>query len=186
MRNGLKMVEKNRNRSLYTFANINLMGVCNYNCYFCVGKDIEKLVENQDQLTIHYEKWNYFQNFLKICEDLNITQLYITGLNTDPLLYMYLNELIRYLKNEGFFVGLRTNGRLALSHMNTINLCTTGFGDAVGYSMVSLDKVIHQKITGDSYIPDWGNIFSQTKVPFRVSIVVNRYNKAEISRLIKF
>ena len=31
---------KNRNREKPVFANINLQGPCNYQCYFCLGKDI--------------------------------------------------------------------------------------------------------------------------------------------------
>ena len=34
------MINKNRNRGKFTFANINLLGKCNADCYFCLGKDI--------------------------------------------------------------------------------------------------------------------------------------------------
>lgn len=38
------MIIKNRKRDKYTFANINLLGKCNADCYFCLGKDIPELL----------------------------------------------------------------------------------------------------------------------------------------------
>ena len=41
----MNMIIKNRNRQVPTFANINLLGKCNADCYFCLGKDIKSEVD---------------------------------------------------------------------------------------------------------------------------------------------
>lgn len=102
------MIEKQRNREKYTFANINLLGKCNANCYFCLGKDIDEILSLQNQTQVHFSEWKNFERFLKVCKENNIKKLYITGQNTDSLVYKYFEELVEYLKNEGFLVGIRT------------------------------------------------------------------------------
>ena len=106
----------------------------------------------------------------------------LTGQNTDPLLYKYLQELIDYLKGQGFLVGIRTNGVLALEKIREIN----SINDKVSLSIHSLTPTINKRITNHSTIPDWDRILKQIKVPLRIAIVVTRYNKNEILNLIKF
>lgn len=50
------IINKNRNREKYTFANINLLGTCNANCYFCLGKDISEELSGKNQLNVHFSK----------------------------------------------------------------------------------------------------------------------------------
>lgn len=90
--------------------------------------------------------------------------------------------MIEYLKNEGFYVGIRTNGVLALEKMDIIN----SLNDEVGLSIHSLTPDINKKITNHSIIPDWDMIIKKIKVPLRIAIVVTRYNKNEILSLIQF
>jgi MoaA/NifB/PqqE/SkfB family radical SAM enzyme len=105
-----ELFTKNRNREAPTFANINLLGKCNVDCYFCLGKDIQDLLEGQNQLAVPFEEWANFEQFLALCEANNIDKLYVTGQNTDSLQYRYLMDLINYLHSRKFKVGLRTNG----------------------------------------------------------------------------
>lgn len=177
----MKSLKKNRIRSEYTFANINLLGKCNVDCFFCLGKDIEKLFAKHNQLAVHFSKWKNFDKFLKKCKELNIKKIYLTGQNTDPLLYLYLEDLISFIKEQGFSVGMRTNGYLAKQKINIINKCT----DEIGYSIHSLNPEINFLIMKRKDIPDWDYIIPNTR-NVRVSIVINRYNIKEFWDLLKY
>jgi len=176
------MIEKQRNREKYTFANINLLGKCNANCYFCLGKDIDEILSLQNQTQVHFSEWKNFERFLKVCKENNIKKLYITGQNTDSLVNKYFEELVEYLKNEGFLVGIRTNGYLAEQKLDLINKCN----DEIGYSIHSLDPETNYKIMGHRDFPNWEYIIPNTKPVNRVAIVVNRYNINEFFDLVKY
>ena len=174
---------KNRERQhYYSFANINLLGKCNADCYFCLGKDIAEHLNKHDQRKTHFTAWKNFDKFLDICTANYIPYLYITGQNTDSLQYLYLEELIDYLQqHHGFNVGIRTNGKFATHHLPTLNKCKR----SVGYSIHTLNNDTAVKIMGWPTIPDWNTLLMETKHS-RVSIVVNRYNVNEIFDLIKY
>lgn len=176
------MLRKQRNRDKYTFANINLMGPCNANCYFCLGKDIERIVSAENQINIHFSQWENFQEFIQKCKENNINKLYITGQNTDALMYKYLDELIKYLKENGFLIGIRTNGYLAEKRLNILNTCN----DEIGYSLHSLKENTNYQIMGRKDIPNWDYIIPNTKPKVRVSIVINKYNVEEFLDIIKY
>ena len=112
---------KNRNRDPYSFANINLLGKCNCNCFFCLGKDIPELLQGHDQRDIHFVWWRNWWPFLRKCYDENVKKLYVTGQNTDSLQYVHLQDLIDFLHRQQFQVGLRTNGYLAAKRLAVIN-----------------------------------------------------------------
>ena len=173
--------EKNRNRDAFSFANINLLARCNVNCFFCLGKDIEEELAPFNCLTTPFEEWPNFEEFLRRCEDAGIRRLYVTGQNTDSLLYDHLDKLICYLRNLGFGVGLRTNGYKALEMMDVINECNL----SAGYSIHSLSPTTNRMIMGRSDLPDWHTILQITKRP-RVSIVLNRCNESEFFKLLQF
>jgi len=173
---------KNRARQPPTFANINLLGPCNVDCYFCLGKDINNIFEQYNHVKTHFSKWENFRPFINKLHKLGIKNLYITGQNTDALIYKYLDELIDYLQGlYGFDVGIRTNGYLAGGKFKTINKCRR----SVGYSIHSLDPETNWKIMRRRDIPDWKNILNST-IQSRVSIVLNRYNEKEFPSLLKF
>ena len=173
---------KNRNREHYTFANINLLGKCNVNCFFCLGKDIETELSCHNQISVHFSKWKNFERFLEVCKIEGINKLYLTGQNTDPLLYRYLDEIIDYLQEEkGFSVGLRTNGYLAMQKKESIKKLK----DEIGYSINSLDPMTNYKIMKRIDIPDWENILA-IKENTRVSIVINKYNETEFEKIVEY
>lgn len=172
---------KNRNREDYSFANINLLGKCNVDCFFCLGKDIEEELAPHNQLTTPVDELPRLNGFLDICSKHHVRKIYITGQNTDSLLYRHLRGLIQYLHTQGFIVGLRTNGYRAVQLMSTINLCDL----SVGYSIHSIDPVTTKMILGRSDMPDWETIIPATNHP-RISIVLNRCNEAEFFNLLKF
>jgi molybdenum cofactor biosynthesis enzyme MoaA len=173
---------KNRNRDAYSFANINLLGKCNVDCFFCLGKDIDELLSKHDQTATHFSEWKNFDAFLNLCKKSGINKLYITGQNTDSLLYKYLEELIVFLQEQkDFSVGLRTNGYLALNKMQTLNLCK----NSVGYSIHTLNPDVNQKIMGTKTLPKWREIIPQTTNP-RINVVINRYNVNEFFTLMAY
>lgn len=180
------LAQKVRARSPYSFANINLLGRCNVDCYFCLGKDLETQFAKFQTLKQHFFEWPNFSAFVAECKKLRIPQIYITGQNTDSLLYNYLQQLIDYLKADGFFVGLRTNGLLAEKRINVINQCSTCWGDAVSYSVHTLSSETQNRIMKVSHVPNWDKIIRSTKVPLRIAIVITRFNVAEFNELIKF
>ena len=140
---------KNREGEAPSFANINLLGKCNIRCYFCLGRDIEAELAGQNQLWTHYLDWSRFEEFLERCQDSGIRKLYITGQNTDSLLYGYLSELIDHLHRRGFGVGLRTNGHLALKRMHVINQCDL----SAGYSIHTLKPHVSMTMMDTRTIP---------------------------------
>ena len=173
--------EKNRARDPYTFANINLLGKCNCDCFFCLGKDIAELLNKHDQTQTHYSEWHRFSDFLSYCKIQNIAKIYITGQNTDSLLYKYLGALIEHLQSQGFGVGLRTNGYLATEKMSIINTCDL----SAGFSIHTLNTVTNKMILGRKQLPDWDKILPATERP-RVSIVLNRCNEYEFFPLLRY
>jgi MoaA/NifB/PqqE/SkfB family radical SAM enzyme len=173
---------KNRDRKAPTFANINLLGNCNTNCYFCLGKDISEQLCGKNQLDLHFSEWKNFNEFLSDCTDAGITKLYMTGQTADGLQYKYLDELIIYLQFCGFTVGVRTNGYLAEEKMTEISIME----DEIGYSIHTLNPETNKKIMGRSDIPDWNKIIPASGDNVRVSIVVNRYNVDELYELLGY
>jgi len=174
---------KNRQRDDYSFANVNLLGKCNVRCFFCLGEDIPHLLCQHNQLNTHYNDWKNWQKFLGQCRQKGIKKIYITGQNTDSLLYQHLSELIDHLHIEGFEVGIRTNGYLLDKQENIeiANACEC----STGISIHSLDPVTNRMIMGRADIPDWDYIIPKIKRP-RISVVLNRCNEFEFFDLLKF
>lgn len=175
-------ISKNRDRESYSFANINLLGQCNADCYFCLGKDISEQLKGKNQLNIHYSNWNNFEYFLRQCKINRVSKLYLTGQTADGLQYKYLDEIIDHLQNNNFTVGVRTNGYLAEKKTRSINKMT----DEIGYSIHSLIPEKNKIIMGKDYIPNWEKIIPLSGENVRVSIVLNRYNIDEFDNLIDF
>jgi len=177
------IITKNRERAKPTFANINLLGKCNVDCYFCLGKDLVDVFGKFNHTSIHFSKWDNFEQYLTDCEEAGIKYIYITGQNTDSLIYKYLGELIDYLQDtRGFQVGLRTNGYLANRQYENINKCKR----SVGFSIHSMDPTTNHTIMKRQDIPDWKTVIPQCGEKVRIQIVVNRYNQHEVIPIIEY
>lgn len=179
------MINKNRNRNRYTFANINLLGKCNANCYFCLGKDIPQLLNKHNQLHTHFKYWKNFDKFLEKCNENNIQKLYITGQNTDSLCYDYFKELVIYLKEKGFKVGIRTNGYNIENKLDGI----LELNDEIGLSIHTLNPKTNKIIMGREDLLDLNYLLPKIKTPnntIRVAIVLNRYNKDELKDILHY
>jgi len=173
---------KNRERDYYSFANINLLGKCNVDCFFCLGKDIADKLSCHNQVREPFCNWEHFNDFLCRCTALGIQKIYITGQNTDSFVYPHLQSLVDWLHNCGFQVGLRTNGFNATDdNIRIANKCEL----STGYSIHALSPVVNKMILGRDRVPDWEKILNATERP-RVSIVINRCNEYEFWNLLKF
>lgn len=175
-------IKKNRDREDYTFANINLLGVCNAGCYFCLGQDLKEELKGKNQLNLHFSKWKNFNSFLDKCRTLGIKKLYLTGQTADGLQYKYLSEIIDFLQNDGFLVGVRTNGYLAIQKMTEIQKMK----DEIAYSIHTLIPDVNKKIMGRKDLPNWDKIIPMSGNNVRISVVLNRYNIDEFESLVKY
>lgn len=174
--------EKNTNREAkYSFANINLIGKCNANCYFCLGKDIDDILSKQNQMGMHFAEWKNLDKYLDLCASYGVEKVYLTGENTDPLIYKYLQELINYIQDKGFKVGIRNNGYLAPKKIDTINSCL----EEIGYSVNAISEEANMQVMGRRDIPKWDEIIPKTNNP-RTSIIVSRYNVHEFFDIVKY
>lgn len=173
---------KIRDRSEPTFANINIMGPCNLNCRFCLGNDLKAEFDQYNNLNTHFNDWKNFKSYVSSLKAKGINKIYVTGQNTDPLQYKYLDELVGYLKSKGFYIGLRTNGILAQRKMDIINKF-----DSVSYTLLTLSPDTLDKISpGNRNIVDWDYVLTNTTTKKRVAIVVTRENAGEVVGLLRF
>jgi molybdenum cofactor biosynthesis enzyme MoaA len=174
--------DKNTNREQkYSFANINLIGKCNADCYFCLGKDIDEILSRQNQMATHFSHWDNLDKYLDMCAEYGVQKIYLTGENTDPLIYKYLGELVDYVQSKGFNLGIRNNGYLAAKNIDIINRCK----DEIGYSVNAITSEGNMAVMGRNDIPDWENIIPFTQRA-RASIIVSHYTEHEFFDIIKY
>lgn len=165
------------------------MGKCNLKCFFCIGNELKQIsesigksIKNISQINEHFSKWKNFQSFLEQTKNEGIQKLYLTGMNTDPTIYKYLPELIDFLKNAGFKVGIRTNGYYRPQGIDKV---LSSLNDEISYSIHSFNPGINKKIIGTEKMPDWTKIIPASGENVRVATVVNRYNKDDVLNTIK-
>ena len=173
---------KNRQREKYSFANINLLGLCNADCYFCLGKDIPQELAGKNQLAVPFVDWKNFEKFLFVCEQEQVRKLFLTGQTADGLQYKFLDELVDALQDKGFEVGVRTNGYLAKKKLAAIQKMQ----GEIGYSLHSIRPETNLQIMGRKDLPDWETIIPASGSNVRVSIVLNRYNIEEFDEIVKY
>lgn len=179
---------KNRERDSYSFANINLLGRCNARCFFCLGEDLPNQLgcyKNNALMRTRFDKWSRWDEFKSRCKKEGITKLYVTGQNTDSLLYPYLCQLVDHLQRDGFQVGLRTNGYELMEFPELIGDVINRTDLSVGYSIHSLNPIANKMILGRKDVPTWDWILSKTERP-RVSIVLNRCNEHEFFEILRY
>jgi hypothetical protein len=157
------------------FGNIHLSGPCNRKCYFCIGQHMMAL----DKFNV-LDTWplDGLDAFLKECNDLNVTEINLTGTNTDPLLYKHLGELRHYFKD--YTLGIRTNAVLS-------NLEGLKYFDKGSITICSLDKEIYKKMMGHGEPPRLNDILDATQMwsDVKVNIVLGPENCGPDNDIIK-
>lgn len=171
---------------LRQYGEILFLGPCNLRCYYCISSEMTILQqEKENHLQSHFKDWKNFDLFIQQCKARRIDTVYLSSVTTDPMLYTYLTELIIYLKEQGFKVGIRTNGYFVIQKMKDILQCDGGISLSVNSLVSHTSKLISQ----ESSMPDWSTIlttFRNSDKLCRVSIVVNQYNYTEISDILDY
>ena len=164
----------------YDFANILFSGRCNARCPYCIGKQIDPRL-NQDNLSLYPPR--NLDRFVALIREHAVRQVVMTGTNTDPQLYRHegrLLDLLRHELPEGTAFSLHTNGRLALRKMDLVNAY-----DRVAISLPSFDPAVYRRMMGVSGVPDLEAILSRARVPIKVSCVVTDDNAGDVPRFLE-
>ena len=80
--------------------------------------------------------------FIMLCKKHLIKEIFLTGTNTDPLLFKHHEKLTEILKENGFIVGIRTNGT-AKNFLKELSLYDKG-----SLTICSTNHVINKKMMG--------------------------------------
>ena len=167
------------------YGEILLLGKCNCKCFYCLSNEMNKLKQdNENQLNIHFSIWKNFNKYINILKENNIDKIFISSVVSEPMMYKYLDELIDLLKENGFKVGIRTNGYFALEKFNLL----LKLDEEISFSLNSLNDYTCNKICGNKS-PNFYEILnklSDYNKKCRISIVINKYNEFEIMSIIKY
>ncbi len=98
-----------KGKFFHWFGNIHLSGPCNRSCYFCIGQHMMALdgLNNLDRFPL-----DNINGFVDLCILRNISDVYLTGTNTEPMLYKHHRLLVNFLRERipNVKLGIRSNG----------------------------------------------------------------------------
>lgn len=134
------------------FGNIHLSGRCNRSCYFCIGQHMMAL-DPLDVLDVF--PLPGLDGFVASCMEHGVSEVNVTGTNTDPLLYRHVAELREALESgiPGLVLGIRTNGALSAARKDVLRLFDKG-----SLTVCSFDPLIYKAMMGSGIPPDLGEI----------------------------
>jgi MoaA/NifB/PqqE/SkfB family radical SAM enzyme len=161
------------------FANILFSGRCNARCPFCIGRQIDPLL---NEANLERFPPRNLEGLLELIWQQEIRQVILTGTNTDPQLYRHEARLLRLLREQtpsGTRLVLHTNGRLALHKMDIFNQY-----DRACLSFPSFNPVTYRKMMGVPRPPDLEAILRQADIQVKISCVVTRANAGEIGNFL--
>ena len=161
------------------YGEILFVGQCNFKCFYCLGHEMDTSVKESRWMNTHFREWINFAEWIGLLKSNNVDRIYLSSTNSEPMLYKYIDELIDFLKELGFSVGIRTNASLRTELCNKLN-------GSVSLSLQSLNPLTFKKITGVDMQFDFMKALNQIRDKrVRVSIVVNRYNYTEVFDMIR-
>lgn len=136
------------------FGNIHLSGPCNRSCYFCIG---QHMMELDSYNTLNSFPLPSIDQFVQECLNKGITEINMTGSNTDPMLYKHTEKLRRYLEKKipGLIFGIRTN---AVKR----NYSLFQFYDKGSITICSFDPAIYKAMMGQGKPPNIEEIMTRT------------------------
>ena len=134
----------------HCFGNIHLSGPCNRSCYFCIGQ----YMPGQDMNNNLSGELLGLEKFTNMCRDRKVTEVNITGTNTDPLLRRDISAVLKTLRLSGFTnIGMRTNGVKTSRLVELMPLL-----DKVSISITSFNSDLYKKTMGSWTVPDIAKI----------------------------
>lgn len=155
------------------YGEILFVGQCNLKCFYCLGHEMHASTKC-NTLNTYFKDWPHFDEWINKLLENNVQKIYLSSTNSEPLLYSYLSDLIDYLQDLGFKVGIRTNASLDTS---VCSKCK----EEVSLSLQSLNPETFKKIAEVPLTFDFlENLRKIDTDNIRVTIVVNRYNYLEI------
>ncbi len=161
----------------YTFANILFSSPCNLHCPYCIGHN-QTLQAMPDNL--HTFPLKGLDRFVEQLREHGITQISLTGTNTEPQLYAYESELRSILRaNSGVKISLHTNGLLVLRKIEVFNQY-----DRAAISFPSFQPDTYHKLTGHPQVLDLAAIVKASRIPIKVSTILTEQNIHEIPEII--
>jgi MoaA/NifB/PqqE/SkfB family radical SAM enzyme len=163
----------------YDFANILLSGPCNLRCPACIGRALPRPLQesNLDRFPLRG-----LERFVALLRTHGLTQVTLTGTNTDPQLYRHEELLLERLQRgvPGARVNLHTNGLLALRKMATFNRY-----HRATISLPSFRPETCRVMTGRAVVLDLERIVAAARIPIKISTLVTEHNLDEIPSIIQ-
>lgn len=155
------------------FGNIHLSGLCNRSCYFCIGQHMMAL----DPLDV-MDTWPLpgIDRFVDECNRRGISEINVTGSNTDPLLYKRTWRLRAYLGETipGLVMKIRTNGAKPSADLR--------YYDGGSVTCCSMTPDIYRAMMGQGHPPNWdelGQWMGHWRHAPKVNIVLGPENTVE-------
>lgn len=155
------------------FANIHLSGPCNRSCYFCIGQHMMALdsINNLNQWPLIG-----FDQFIVECTNKNVQDVYLTGTNTDAMLYKHTFKLRSALPKH-MRLGFRTNG-VAIKGPENFEPFDMG-----SVTLCSLNPKIYKTMMGNGTPPNISDIVMFAKMKhvenLKINIVLGPENPLE-------
>jgi hypothetical protein len=124
------------------FGNIHLSGNCNRACYFCIGQYMQGLDPLNNLNTWPLKGLN---EFIDKCVEHGVSEINVTGTNTDPLLFTHTAALKQALQQRipNLIFGIRTNGAASEFKKDVLKLYDKG-----SITICSFNKIVHTKMMG--------------------------------------
>lgn len=164
---------------MHDFANILFAGACNRFCPFCIGKEVPAEV-NQENLSLFPPR--NLHAFIERVRELGIPEIVFTGTTTDPQLYRHEGELLALLRSslKSCRYSVHTNGVLALRKIEIFNSY-----DRACISFPSFVPDTYERMMGSRVVPDLEAILRASRIPVKVSCVINEHNEKEIESFLE-
>lgn len=157
-----------------------MLGKCNQKCIYCLGNEMPS-AKKCDFNNTFFSEFVDFERFLGILNEREIDEIYLSSVNTEPLLYKYVDQLVDFLHEEGFKVGIRTNGTIyhdVLKKLDSeISISVNSFND---FNNV---KICGRKSSFETLKKIIDNLSGLGKT-IRLSILLNQYNVYELESML--
>ena len=165
------------------YGEIYFLGKCNCKCFYCIGNEISESDDEEATKQMHPWELRNFDRFLKLLHENSYDTVYLSSVKTEPLLYRHIDEMIDILIEQGFKVGIRTNGYL----YNMYRESFYKMEEEISFSVQGMTSSVNHAICGVYTMPDWEFIFQDLREHHkkcRVTMVINQQNKEEFFDLL--